>query len=301
MLPPPRYFVYLDAVARAGSIRKAAENLHVASTALNRKILEVERDIGAPLFERLPHGVRLTAAGEVLLVTVRRSMSDLRAAHSQIERLRGLVRGTVRLGCAESTAGSFVPASIGLFQRSHPGVRFEMKTGVTASLVDALLADEVDIALLHDPQSSELVRVVCAVPQRLCAMVRRGHPLADYRSLKLSECQPYALALGDRSFGSRRLIDACVANGRLHLQVALESSTIQSLKQFSLETGAISFQYEIGACGDGSMPDLIGIPLSDPQLTKGQLVLAIRGGRMLPIAALSFLDTLSQRLTAQVC
>jgi DNA-binding transcriptional LysR family regulator len=300
MLHAPRYFVYLDAVSRAGSIRKAAENLHVASTALNRKILEIESDIGTPLFERLPHGVRLTAAGEVLLVAVRRGIADLRAAQSQIERLRGMVRGTVRLGCVESAAGSFVPASIGLFQRSHPGVQFEMTTKPTASLVDALMADAVDIALLHDPQSYELMRVVCAIPQRLCAMVRRGHPLSDRRSLRLSDCQPYAVAMSDRSFGSRRLIDACANNGRLQLQVVLESSTIQSLKQFSMETGAISFQYEIGACGDGSTPELVGIPLSDQHLSKSQLVLAVRAGRMLPIAALSFLDTLSQRMTALV-
>lgn len=54
MLHPPRVYLYLDTVASCGSIRKAAEQLHVASTALNRKILEVEQQIGTPLFERLP-------------------------------------------------------------------------------------------------------------------------------------------------------------------------------------------------------------------------------------------------------
>ena len=57
MLHPPRAYIYLDAVARAGSIRKAAEKLHVASTALNRMILELEEQAGTPLFERLPRGV----------------------------------------------------------------------------------------------------------------------------------------------------------------------------------------------------------------------------------------------------
>ena len=67
MLRPPRAYVYIDIVARAGSIRKAAEQLHVAPTALNRKIRETEDSLGTPLFERLPRGVRLTAAGEVLV------------------------------------------------------------------------------------------------------------------------------------------------------------------------------------------------------------------------------------------
>src|SRR3954465_942622 len=89
---PPALLTYLDAVARAGSIRKAAEGLHVASTALNRRILNLEQEVGTPLFERLSHGVRLTAAGEIFMAYVRSSLSGLSSAVSQIEQLRGLVR-----------------------------------------------------------------------------------------------------------------------------------------------------------------------------------------------------------------
>ena len=70
MLQPPRLYLILDTVARAGSIRKAAERLRIASTALNRTILNVEKDLGTPLFERLARGVRLTAAGEVLIANL---------------------------------------------------------------------------------------------------------------------------------------------------------------------------------------------------------------------------------------
>lgn len=67
MFRPPRDYVYLDAVASAGSIRKAAERLNVASTSLNRKILELEQELGVPLFERLARGVTATkACSEVL-------------------------------------------------------------------------------------------------------------------------------------------------------------------------------------------------------------------------------------------
>ncbi|HUD88673.1 MAG TPA: LysR family transcriptional regulator, partial [Xanthobacteraceae bacterium] len=70
-LRPPRLLTYVDAVARHGSIRKAADALNVASSALNRQILDLESDLGSALFERLPRGVRLTAAGEVFLAYVR--------------------------------------------------------------------------------------------------------------------------------------------------------------------------------------------------------------------------------------
>lgn len=296
MLHAPRHFVYLDAVARAGSIRKAADKLHVASTALNRKILEIESEIGTPLFERLPRGVRLTAAGEVLLTAVRRTLADLRAAESQIEQLRGLVRGTVRVGCAESVATDLMPATIAHYQQTHPGVQFQILAGVTAQLVQALLADDVDLVLVHDPQPLESLRVVTALPQPLCAMLRPDHPLAGRESLRLADCQDYTVALGDRSFGSRRLIDAVTARSRLTLKVALEASTVQTLKEFTRATGAISFQFQIGTLREARLGELRSIPLSDPAFSQSQLVLATRVGRVLPIAGLSFLETLVGRL-----
>jgi DNA-binding transcriptional LysR family regulator len=296
MLHAPRHFVYLDAVARAGSIRKAADKLHVASTALNRKILEIESEIGTPLFERLPRGVRLTAAGEVLLTAVRRTLADLRAAESQIEQLRGLVRGTVRVGCAESVATDLMPATIAHYQQTHPGVQFQVLSGVTAQLIQALLADDVDLVLVHDPQPAESLRVITALPQPLCAMLRPDHPLATRDSLRLADCQDYPVALGDRSFGSRRLLDAVMARTRMTLRIALEASAVQTLKEFTRQTGAISFQFQIGTLREARLGELRSIPLSDAAFSQSKLVLATREGRVLPIAGLSFLEALVAEL-----
>ncbi len=298
MLHPPRHFVYIDAVARAGSIRKAAEKLHVASTALNRKILEIEAEIGTPLFERLARGVRPTAAGEVLLTAIRRTLADLRSAESQIEQLRGLVRGTVRVGCAESVATDLLPATIAHFQQTHPGVQFQLVVGVTAQLLQGLMADDIELVLVHDPVPSMALRVVGALPQPLCAMLRPDHPLAGRSALRLADCQSYPVALGDRSFGSRRLLDALSAQSRLALKVVLEASTVQTLKEFTQQTGAISFQFQIGTLREARLGELVSIPLSDAALSHSQLVLAVREGRTLPIATLSFLDTLAGRLAA---
>jgi DNA-binding transcriptional LysR family regulator len=296
MLHPPRAYIYLDAVARAGSIRKAAEKLHVASTALNRMILELEEQAGTPLFERLPRGVRLTAAGEVLVHTVRRSLSDLRSAQSQIEQLRGLVRGTVRLGCAESVATDLIPSAVAQYQAQHPGVQFQVVSGVTHQLVQLLGQDEVELVLVHDPAPSDDLQVISRLHQPLCAMVRPDHPLAGRTSLRLAECQPYAVALGDHSFGSRRLLDAVMARSRIAMRPMIEASTVQLLKEFTRQTGAISFQFEIGTLQEKRRGELVSIPLVDAALGRSELVLAVREGRRLPSATLSFVELLVGRL-----
>ena len=296
MLHPPRAYIYLDAVARAGSIRKAAEKLHVASTALNRMILELEEQAGTPLFERLPRGVRLTAAGEVLVHTVRRSLSDLRSAQSQIEQLRGLVRGTVRLGCAESVATDLIPNAVAQYQAQHPGVQFQVVSGVTHQLVQLLGLDELELVLVHDPAPSDDLQVISRLHQPLCAMVRPDHPLAGRTSLRLAECQPYAVALGDHSFGSRRLLDAVMARSRIVMRPLIEASTVQLLKEFTRQTGAISFQFEIGTLQEKRRGELVSIPLVDAALGRSELVLAVREGRRLPSATLSFVELLVGRL-----
>ena len=296
MLRPPRAYVYLDTVARAGSIRKAAELLHVAATALNRKIKETEDSLGTPLFERLPRGVRLTAAGEVLVAAVRRSMADVKAAVSHIEHLRGVVRGTVRLGCAESVGTDLVPASIAHYQQTHPAVQFQTASGVTAHLVARLLADEVDLILVHDPQPSEQIKTLASQRQPLCAMVRPGHPLASHSTLRLTDCQKYPIALGNQSFGSRQLIDAIVARSSIVLNVVLEASSVQALKEFSRQTDTVSFQYQIGTRREVERGELVAIPLIDRSLAQTRLVLAARSGRVMPIASQSFAHLLEQTL-----
>ena len=128
-LRPPRVLSYVDAVARYGSIRKAADALNIASSALNRQILDLETDLGAPLFERLPRGVRMTSAGEVFLVYCRLVISELKLVESRVEQLRGLVRGQVSVAAAESVAGELLPSAITQFQATHPNVRFQVRIG----------------------------------------------------------------------------------------------------------------------------------------------------------------------------
>ncbi|WP_179208886.1 LysR family transcriptional regulator [Salinicola salarius] len=69
---------YFEEVARQGSLRKAAERLHVAASAVNRQILKLEAELGVPLFERLPRGLRLSAAGELMLYQIRQWQRDER-------------------------------------------------------------------------------------------------------------------------------------------------------------------------------------------------------------------------------
>src|SRR5438034_8808420 len=93
---------YIDTVARAGSVRQAAERMNVTPSALLRRIQDVEYDLGAKIFERHVSGMQLTAAGEILIRWIRNQNADLRRVYSQIEELAGLQRGEIRIACSQA-------------------------------------------------------------------------------------------------------------------------------------------------------------------------------------------------------
>lgn len=290
-LRPPRLLVYVDAVARHGSIRKAADALNVASSALNRQILDLESDLGTALFERLPRGVRLTAAGEVFLAYTRQAISELKAVESQVEQLQGLVRGQVGIAAVESVASELLPSAITRFQAEHPNVRFNVRIGVPEDLTVALIGDQVDLILTHYPPPRKQVAIVAETAQTLCAFMVRDHPLAGRRELRLRDCLAYPLALGDATLAGRALIEQVLAQASFDLDPRLVSNSVESMKAFARMNRGVCFQFR--RPGEVLVPpDMVALPLIDSPLQQARLILATRRGRVLPIAAAGFVEHL---------
>ena len=293
-LQPPRIFTYVDAVARHGSIRKAAEALHVVSSALNRRILDLEEELGAALFERLPRGVRPTAAGELFLDYVRRSLRELEHVGAQIEQLNGLLRGRVRIAVAESVTGHMLPRAIARFQTAHPNVCFHVWVDGPAGLTRALLSDAADLILTHEPSDHPDVHALASIHQPFCALLPAAHPLAARSGLYLHDCLEYPVALPDESLAARRLIDRALRSARLQIEPALVSNSVELTRTFARQNQAICFQFRVGDTPGPS--DMVEVPLRDPCFAQGRLMLAMRRMRVLPVAAATFAEQLEQEL-----
>lgn len=291
LLPSPNY-VYFDAVARHGSIRKAAESLHIASSALNRRMLDLEAEIGSSLFERVPRGVRLTAAGELFLSHVRRSMRQFRALEAELEQLRGQTRGVVRVAVAESATPSLLPNAISSYRHKHPGVSFHVVVDGPEPLAQALLDDNVDLILTHEAPDKPGVSVLAEAVHPLCAMVAPGHPLASRRSVHLSECMAYPWAIPDHSLAARTLLDLALDQSSLPVVPTLQSNSIETLKSFARHGGAICFSFHLGS--DAEAQGLVPVALRDRIFQKARLYLAARRGRVLPVAAAGFSEQLKE-------
>jgi DNA-binding transcriptional LysR family regulator len=295
-LRPPRLLTYVDAVARHGSIRKAAEALNLAPSALNRQILDLEIDLGSALFERLPRGMRPTAAGELFLAYTRQAISELKAIASQVEELRGLVRGQVSIAAVESVVGDLLPETIAQFQTAHPNVRFNVQVGAPEGLAGALIADQADLILTLAQPPRKHTAVIAVGNQALCALMVAGHPLASRKELRLRDCLSYPLALGDATLAGRALIEQVLAEASFELDPRLVSNSVEAMKAFVRINRGICFQFR--KPGKAAVPpgDMTAVPLVDAPLLQAKLYLATRRGRVLPVAAAAFVELLKSAL-----
>ena len=117
-------FELIEAVVRAGSIRKAAEDTNLTASALNRRIQNFEQEFGWPIFERLPRGMRLNPAGELLMHHIGLQRTDLARVQSQVADLSGERRGHVSIACSQALLPYFLPEQIAIYRAAHPGVTF---------------------------------------------------------------------------------------------------------------------------------------------------------------------------------
>ena len=289
-----RTLAYLAEVARCGSIRRAAERLNITPSALTRQIQDLELEFGTPLFERLSSGMRLNAAGELLVRHIRDQVADLERVRSQIADLSGVRRGHVTIACSQAFMTQMVPEELQSYRDRFPEVRFSVKVRDHARGTAALDTMDADLALVLQPPSSAEIQVLQSCKTLLCALMRTTHPLAQETGpIRLRDCFAYPTALPDHSLATRHHIEQTLARRGVPLEPSVESGSIEFLRSVVLRENALSLQVPSGIPDD---PRLVSRPIDTRDLPPMVLILAQRRGRVLPIAAAKFADQLIQRL-----
>ncbi|XDZ66818.1 LysR family transcriptional regulator [Alphaproteobacteria bacterium LSUCC0684] len=288
---------YVETVGREGSIRKAAEKLAITSTALNRRILALEEELGYPLFERLPSGVRLNTAGEIFVDFVRRQFSDLERVRSQMADLAGMRRGHIRIISSPEALKTFLPEQLALYRDQYPQVTFEVKRAHGAEAETALTRIEADIALTMEPVQSPQFKVMATAPQKVHVLMAADHPLAGKSEMRLRDCIGYPVILPSKRNGIRQLIDLSLLITPLPLAVVGESDSLDFLHTYLEKEHALSFQVPI-AVKAGGESRLRAIPLSERDVKHGVLHVGHLKDRVLSVAASKFLEQIITALAA---
>ncbi len=287
-----RTLKYIADVGTSGSVRRTAERLNITPSALTRKIQGFEHELGVPVFERLPHGMRLNAAGELLIRYIRDQASDFERLKSQIADLSGVRRGHVIIACSQAFLDSVLPSEVAAYRAQFPLVTFFVQVRDHALGVTALREFEADLALLINPPPVPDMQVLLSGRQPLCALMRSDHPLAGEGPLRLRDCFAYPVAMPDRSLAIRHLLDAALTRKPQRMNMQIESSSLEFLRNYALREHLLSFQISFGI--PPQVPGLHSRPLSERDMAPINIVLGQLRGRTLPVAAAKFVDQLSK-------
>src|SRR5919198_917828 len=196
----------LCAVARHGSFTAAARAIGYTQSAVSRQVAALEREAGSPLFERLPRGVRPTPAGRVLVEHATVVLARLRSAGEELDALRRLRGGWLRIGAFPTADATLVPLAVTGFRARHPGVHLTLAEGVTPRQLARLGQGELDLAVVSDypPGLPEAcgVELVHLLDDPLLLALPRGHHLAAAGEVRLAELAGENWVEGDDTGGA---------------------------------------------------------------------------------------------------
>lgn len=288
-------FEMIEAVVRAGSIRKASEDMNITASALNRRIQGFEDEFGWDIFERIPRGMRLNPAGEVLMQHIRSQMSDLARVQSQVSDLSGLRRGHVSIACSQALLPYFLPHQISMYRSEHPNVTFSINVRDREQAEKDLSTFESDLALVFEPVHMVDFEILQAIPQPVNAVFKSGHKLAEKSELRLRDCLDYPCVLPTKKYGVRNLLEIGTKRIRRSLTPIIETDSFELIRHYILNEEAVGFQIPIGL-NNIENNNIDYRPIAERDTPIGQLYLGQKKGRTLPVASSRFAAQLSSVL-----
>lgn len=297
-LKNPTALRYFYEVAQAGSFRRAAERTHVAASAINRQVKNLEAEVGTLLFERGRgrDGLSLTPAGEVFLHHLKRAMNEIAAARTAVDALQDIQHGTVVFGANESFTRDLLPELLAGFRKTYPGVSFEVTVATSPRLVELVLADEIDFALGYNQRSHAGLTILAERKIGCCAMMAPDHELAGRSWLRLSECAGYDMVMPDHNLALRATLEDMFARVGLTPRTVLTTSSYELMRSAaSAGVGIAVLTQQPFGC-DPRHRDSVFVPIRDPRIKAHVLACYTRAGRRLPAASMALVDEIRKVL-----
>ncbi len=282
--------LYFNAVATHQSIREAARRLDVASSAVTRQVAQLEDALGIALFHRERRRLRLSPAGEILFRHSRRLSAPMEAAVSEIELLRGVRTGSVRIAAAESVGLAFLPRLLTEFGRRYPRLTLDVSIIPSAEVVERLLDERIDVGFGFIAKPPRQVDVAFRRDVSIGAVMAPGHPLAAVKSLTMAQCLEHPLAVGKPEISIREVIEPFLRSTSGILPPLVEVDSIRMLVELALGGHYASIMTPIGAQNEITSGTLVFRDLRDSTLPTNRFGILIRSGSALHLAPAIFLD-----------
>jgi DNA-binding transcriptional LysR family regulator len=282
-------------IARERSIRRAAEKLNIASSALSRQMRLLEEDFGTRLIERRVTGVQLTEAGRLLLSQAERWLDESNRLRAEL-RQSGAAEA-LRLGAMECFAGTLMPDLFLHARRSGAAGRIDVRYGGTDTLLQALQEGNLDLVVAFNVQNSQSVRVVSELPTRLgmvCSPTLCDPPDPE---IDLARALEWPVCLPDQSLSSHTRLYAEILKQHRNPRISGLSNSIEFIRELVIRGDCVSFLSWFDVREQVLDGRLRFIPLAERRLSE-RICVCVSGARPFTAALAQLARETFRRLEA---
>ena len=220
-----RQLEYFVAVAEEANFTRGAERAHVSQSGISAQIRQLERDLGAELFDRTSRRVSLTAAGEAAIGHARALLAEAGALRQAVDEVNGLVRGHLTVGMVTACTVAPLFDALSAFHRAYPGIEITLAEDHSDRLVEQVRDGSADLALIGAPGELPAgVEGQVVISENLVAAVPPGHSLAGRSRVGLAELAGYPVISMPAGTGVRAVFDQACAQDGLQPDIALQAS-----------------------------------------------------------------------------
>ena len=280
------------AVARVGTISRAAEDLFVSQPALSARIQGLERAFSAELFTRGRHGSRLTEAGRALLPFAERALTSVDRGRTAVAEVVSGSGGRLTIGAAPAVSTYVLPSMLHRFQADHPDVQLSVRSGHSEEVLEMVLREEVEIGLMRPIQHAEVISSLL-YEDELVLVVPRGHAFAASAQIRMDQMATEHLILFDRTSSYHELTSTLFRQAGIAPRGYIEVDNIDAAKRMVEQRLGIALLPRTSVQAEIGTGRLFPVEIVDMPPVKRQIVVARRrdAGAVGP-AVTAFLRTL---------
>ena len=225
------HLAIFHAVARAGNVSRAAEQLMISQPAVSKQLKELERSFGTTLFDRLPKGMRPTAAGTLLAGYASRIFSLGAEAEQAIDALRGLCRGRLAVGASTTIGVYLLPDVFVQFNRAFPGIQLELEIANSHVIRNRLEEGEIQLGLAEASIESEEIGTKVFATDRLVAIAPPSHPFARKRLVNAKMLCGEPFVVRETGSGTKSVVERALADRGLAVEPVMALGSTEAIKR----------------------------------------------------------------------
>ncbi len=265
------------AVADAGSFTRAAAVLRLSQPAVSKSVQELERQVGIPLIERAGRASRLTAAGVTLAMRARELFAVEALAEEEVRAVRGLERGTLRVGASTTIATYMLPPILSRFRDAHPGIVLRVVSANTRAIARLTIGRRLDVALVEGPVADTRLKVSAWREDELVLIVAPGHPLASRRAVRAADLTAERLIVRERGSGTREVAERALAAHGVHVPIGLQLASTEAVKQAVAAGLGLAIVSRTAAADQIALKKIVVVALRGVRLQRTLTELRLRG------------------------